>query len=200
MPIEPLYDLHSEKQLLQQIAQGSEPAFRQLFDLYRIRLFSFILDFTHSATDAEELVQDTFVRLWESRLGLSEVDHPRAYIYRMARNNTLNWLAKAARNNQMMRQVWSNMQITGNITEDILDARESRQLIANALSGLSEKKQAIFRMSREQGMKHEEIADSLGLSRSTVKNSLVEILKYLKSSLAPRSLLLALLAGVLKYF
>lgn len=191
---------HSEKELLNQIARSDPNAFRRIFDLYRIRLFSFILDFTHSPADAEELVQDTFMKLWENRHHLSAVDHPGSYIYRMARNNTLNWLAKTSRNDQLRRQVWSNMQMTGNNTEDFLDVRESKQLISAALSGLSEKKQAIFRLSREEGLKHEEIAQLLGLSKSTVKNILVETLKYIKTCLGTQYPLLAFFACVSLFF
>ena len=182
---------HNEFELLRQVAAGKELAFRALFDLYRIRLYSFVFQFTHSNADTEEIVQETFLKLWENRQGLTEVRHPRNYIYTIARNLTLNYLDKVARNEQLVKQVWANMRTTQNNVEEMLAAKEDKAVINEALSYLSEQKQQVFRMSREQGMNHEEIAQQLGLSRSRVKNILVEVLKYLRNYIEPQSYKLA---------
>src|SRR5207245_3620933 len=74
-------------------------------------------------------------------------------------------------------------------TEEILQAQESRKLIHDAVSQLSLQRQTIFQLSREQGLSHEEIAAHLGLSKSRVKNIMVEILKHIKDYLARYSAL-----------
>jgi RNA polymerase sigma-70 factor (ECF subfamily) len=159
-------------------------AFRQLFDLYKLRLFSFVLQMTHSKVDAEEIVQEVFTKLWEIRTDLVNVDYPGKYIYTIARNKTLNHLTKQARDRQLLQQVWLNLSQTENSTEAILQAQESQRLIGEAINRLSLQRQTIFRLSREQGLTHEEIANRLGLSKSRVKNILVEILKHIKDYLS----------------
>jgi len=187
----PLDNLYIDKALLKQVAEGDKLAFRQLFDLYKLRLFAFVLQLTNSKTDAEEIVQDVFAKLWEIRAMLSNVEFPDKYIYTIARNKTLNHLTKLARDRQLLNQLWVNLSQTDNATEEILQAQESRRLISAAVSRLNEQRQTIFRLSREQGFSHDEIAAQLGLSKSRVKNILVEILKHIKDYLARHAALVS---------
>ncbi|MBO9636052.1 MAG: RNA polymerase sigma-70 factor [Chitinophagaceae bacterium] len=173
-----------EKQWLQDIAAGDKSAFRKLFDAYRVQFFNFVFEFTHSAVDAEEIVQETFLKIWENRDALSQVELPRAFIYTILRNHTYNYLKKVARSKQLTNELWANMNQAVNDAEQLLLAKESQELIEAAVSGLSAKKQAVFRMSRVQHLKHEEIAAIMGLSQSTVKNILVETLRHIRQHLA----------------
>ncbi|OQP60559.1 RNA polymerase subunit sigma-70 [Niastella vici] len=188
-----LDNTYTDRELLQQVASGDVVAFRQLFDLYRMRLFSFVLKMTHSAADAEEIVQEVFTKLWTNRDSLPAVEFPGKYIYTIARNKTLNHLARAARDQQLQQQLWINLSPYHNTTEDLLQAQESQRLINEAINLLSPQRQTIFRLSREQGLTHEEIAARLGLSKSRIKNILVEILKHIKEQLVRYSAILPIL-------
>lgn len=183
---------HDENYLFLQIAAGDESAFRALFDAYRERLFSFAWQLCHSAVDAEEVVQDIFLKLWEQRDKLAAIEYPRKYIYSMTRNRTLDLLAKIARNDQMIKDVWTNMSQSDNLTENLLQAEESRRLIQQALEQLPEKKQTIFALSRNQGLSHQEIADQMQLSVQTIKNIVTEVLKHIQVYLSQHSELLAI--------
>jgi RNA polymerase sigma-70 factor (family 1) len=186
-----LENRYTDRELLQLVANGNKGAFKQLFDLYKLKLFTFVLQMTHSRVDAEEIVQDIFARLWESRAGLASVDHPAKYIYTIARNKTLNHLTKLARDRRLLQQLWVNVSQQENPSEELLHARECQQLIGKAISELSLQRQTIFELSREQGLSHEEIANRLGLSKSRVKNIIVEILKHIRDYLAHYSPLIA---------
>lgn len=175
---------YTDRELLQQVASGDPIAFRQLFDLYKLRLYSFVLQMTHSQVDAEEIVQDVFTKLWEGRANLTGVEYPGKYIYTIARNTTLNHLTKLARDRRLLQQLWVNISQHENPTEELLQAQECGQLISKAISQLSPQRQTIFTLSREQGLSHEEIASRLGLSKSRVKNIIVEILKHVRDYLA----------------
>ena len=183
---------YDERELFMQIANGDETAFRMLFDQYRERLYFFAWQLCHSAVEAEEVVQDIFLRLWENRSKLGEVDFPRKYIYIMARNRTLDLLSKIARDQRLISEVWTNMSQSDNYLEDLLHAQDSQLLIDQAVSQLPEKKQAIFLMSRRDGLSLREIADQTGLSIQTVKNILTEVLKHIKAFLARHNALLAI--------
>ncbi|PTS95369.1 RNA polymerase subunit sigma-70 [Pedobacter sp. HMWF019] len=174
------YNLSGERMLLKKIAEGDELAFKHVFELYRNKIYAFVLRFVYSEADAEEIVQDTFFTLWQKRLRLTEVEHPRNYIYTIARHNTYHYLNQVAKSEKLVEQLWVLMQAECNSTEHIMDVRDSEMLIQSALSHLSAQKREVFRMSREQGLSHDEIASMLSLSKSRVKNILVETLKYLK--------------------
>ena len=183
---------YNEKELFRQIAEGDEKAFRVLFDQYRQRLFLFAWQLCHSTVEAEEVVQDIFLKLWVNRLKLAEVDFPRKYIYVMARNRTLDLLSKIARDQQLIKEVWNNISQSDTYLEDMLQAKESQQLINQAISQLSEKKQTIFLLSRRDGLSLDEIAKQMGLSVQTVKNILTETLKHIKAFLSQHAELLAI--------
>lgn len=195
-----IYDLIGEQQLLQQIAIGNESAFKLIFETYRARVFTFVVNFIHSTADAEEIVQDTFLSLWQNRDALVNVEHPRNYIYTMVRNKTLRYLSNVARDEKMLKIVWANMQLAVNPTEEALTLRESREMINRALSMLPEQKQKIFRMCREEGMSHENIALEMQLSKSRVKNIMVEVLRYIKVFLARTSAIPTIVFGFLLVF
>jgi RNA polymerase sigma-70 factor (ECF subfamily) len=184
---------YTDKELLQRLAEGDKASFRQLFDAYRLRLFSFVFQLTNSKVDAEEIVQDVFAKLWEIRQTLHTVEHPGKYIYTIARNKTFNHLAKIARDQQLVQQLWVNLSQADHSTEEMLQANESRQLINEAIHQLSQQKQTIFYLSREQGLSHEAIAIQLGLSKSRVKNVMVEVLKHIKDYLLRHTTFLAVL-------
>lgn len=190
MPAQPVYN---EKELFLRIAAGDENAFRILFDEYRERLFVFAWQLCHSAAEAEEVVQDIFLRLWQNRDNLINVEFPRKYIYVMTRNRTIDLLTKIARDQRLMREVWNNLSEPDNVTEDILQAAETQKLINEAVDRLPEKKQTIFWLSRRDGLSHQQIAAQMNISVQTVKNSLTEILKQIKSFLAEHSEPLAIL-------
>ncbi|GAA0525687.1 RNA polymerase sigma factor [Chitinophaga japonensis] len=183
----------TDTELLQQLRAGDEQAFRQLYNQYSRPLLAFIYQFTHSAVDAEDILQETFLKLWTNHRQLPEIDHFGNYLFIIARNKTLDHLRKTARQQRLVDQVWANITEAANGLEQQLDARESRHLIYHALSQLSQQKQTIFRLSRQEGLSHEAIAARLRLSKSRVKNLQVETLKHIRQFLAQHSLLLAFL-------
>src|SRR5690606_21882632 len=80
-------------------------------------------------------------------------------------------------------QNWLNMQADSINGETLMLCKESQELIQDAIRSLPDVKQRVFRMSREEDMTHEQIAQQLGLSRSRVKNIMVELLKFLRDYL-----------------
>ncbi|MFT3843707.1 MAG: RNA polymerase sigma-70 factor [Lacibacter sp.] len=188
--------LNTEKKLLQDIANGDELAFKEFFELYRNRLFVFVEQLIHSKADAEEIVQDTFLKIWQTAPRLAEIDKPGYYIYTIARNKTLNHIRKITNDKQLMNMVWANHTELDYTLEEKLRTKEVQQLIDNAVAQLSDQKQTVFRLSREKGLSHAEIALHLGLSQSRIKNILVETLKFIKISLQQHSDLLSILFWV----
>jgi RNA polymerase sigma-70 factor (ECF subfamily) len=177
----------NEQFLAKLIAGGDAVAFRKVFDLYKERVFFFILGMVKTNAAAEEIVQEVFIKLWVAREGLAEVENLGIYISVIARNKTIDHLRRAASQKNMVDEIWQAINTAQNTTAEMVEANEFRRLVDEALHRLSQQKQKIFRLSRYEGFSHEEIAQQLHLSRSTVKNHLVETLKYLKCHLADHS-------------
>ncbi|MBW8687040.1 RNA polymerase sigma factor [Chitinophaga rhizophila] len=179
--------------LLEKMRQGDEAAFRQLYDRHSRQVAAFVFHLTHSAVDAEDILQETFLKLWTSREQLPVVVNPASYIFILARNKTLDHLRKIARQQKLVEQVWANISEAADTLELQLDARESQQLINTALSRLTDQQRTIFRLSRHEGLDHATIASRLQLSKSRVKNVQVETLRFLRQFLSRHSELLLLL-------
>ena len=188
-----LYSIYRDEQLVVLLRNDDDEAFVEIYNRYWDKLLAIGYNHAGSKEAAEEIVQDVFTKLWEGRANLTSVEYPGKYIYTIARNKTLNHLTKLARDRRLLQQIWVNVSQSDNATEDLLQAQESQQLINEAVNRLSVQWQTIFQLSREQGLTHEEIAARLGLSKSRVKNILVEILKHIREYLARYSVILSAL-------
>ena len=177
------YQLHNETALFHQLAGGSEEAFEVIFSLYRDRLFRFAFKMIKSSEEADELVQETFVKLWEGRALLSSVNTPENYIFCIIRNKAIDRIRKISLDSRLREQVWKRIEDARCNTEEILFAEDTNQLIQEAFEKLSPQRKVVFKLSRLDGLNHEEIAVQLHISENTVKNHLVSSLRFIREHL-----------------
>ena len=173
---DPIYDDHY---LFQQVAKGDEAAFTQLFHSYTPKLFPFITRFTRNDTIARELVQETFLQLWKNRTELDKVNQPSSWIFRIAANVSISWLRAKGRQQRMLSAVTDSAIPGDTDMADNLEAKELTGIIHRAVDLLPEKRQEIYRLSREHGLTHQQIAEKLDLSQNTVKNQIGIALKFI---------------------
>jgi RNA polymerase sigma-70 factor (family 1) len=176
-----------ERELFRRISEGEEPAFRLIFEAYTPKLLHYCRGMVKSESLAEEIVQDVFLKLWAGRSKLSTVENPNNWLFIIARNRVLDHFRKAVRETRFQAQMYNSIEENRNVTEEQMDESQSRRLIAKALDQLSEQKQRIFKLSRYEGLSHEEIAKELGLSKNTIKNHLVVTLQHIRDWLGKHS-------------
>ena len=160
-----------------------ENAFKQLFDAYKNRLYAYVLAITHSKYIAEEITQEIFVKLWLCRDIIQQVDNLDGYVFTIARNKTLNHLRKAFYDLNLLSELKSRSMLQENNVEERSIAADYNQLIRDALALLSPQRRLVYQLSRGEGLNNEEIALHLQLSRNTVKNHLVEALRFIRNYL-----------------
>jgi RNA polymerase sigma-70 factor (family 1) len=161
----------------------NDDAFRRLFDGYKNRLYGYVLAIAHSPYAAEEITQEIFIKLWLCRDILHQVDNLDGYIFTIARNKTLNYLRKAANDQRLLRELQAFAVPENNNVEERTLAGEYDRLIGDALTFLSPQRRLVYQLSRDKGLNHEEIAHHLHLSRNTVKNHMVEALRFIRQYL-----------------
>lgn len=173
---------HTEKELLRFAADGNEAAFIEMFNSYNNKLYSFLLRITKSEEESLDLVQDIFMKLWINRANLSSIDNFSSYIFRAAQNRALNSFKRSMRKYSILKK-----NPVAPLIDDSIEANLEFKLLETKLSEVIKKlppKQClVYRLNREQGLKHEEIAQQLNLSTSTVKNHMVQALKTIKAFL-----------------
>lgn len=150
---------------LQEVAQGNEAAFRDLFRQYADHLYAYIWQLTKSRELAEEVVQDIFLQIWISREALAEVRNFRNYLFVIARNHALNAMKKMMRERKRAME-WE----LARGEEDTPPPREpDLDIVEEAIRQLPAQQQKAWLLSRRQGKKYQEIAQEMELSRETVK-------------------------------
>lgn len=175
--------LLNEKELFTRMSTGDEAAFSQIFYHYTQCIYSYILNKTKSPETAEEIVQEVFAKVWQSRETFSQVSNYESFLFSMASNKLVDFLRKMAHDEKLKRQVWQTISNTSNITIEELDFKHSQELIKLAVEQLSPQRRKIFLMNKEQGLSRQEIAERLNLSVNTVNNHLNEAVRLVKQYL-----------------
>lgn len=174
---------HTEKELLLLVADGDESAFRQLYDLYDRLLMPYLKDLTRSDHIAEDLVQETMLRVWLNREKISTLEHPRAYIYRMAGNCAYSWLRsrlirKQAEQDKVALEPDSTIAPESNLSFQTITG-----IVRQIIQSMPAQRSRIYIMNREQGLKPAAIAKALNISVSTVNNTLYQAVKTIREEL-----------------
>ncbi|RAK29173.1 RNA polymerase sigma-70 factor, ECF subfamily [Chitinophaga ginsengisegetis] len=186
-------NMNLERQWLEQLAVGEESAFRQLFDRYHPFIYSFALRMTASDTIAKDVVQDVLIKIWINRQSLHTIDNLPAYINRMTRNQVLNGMKRRAHEESIIRELYPFRE-DHNHTEEAALGKELEQLLHKAIGQLPAQQQRVYRMSRLEGLKHDDIAYQLNISRETVKKHMMAALRSVKQYLEDNGNTIGLLA------
>lgn len=186
--------IDNEQLLLKRISDGDEQAFGILFYYYLPALQSFALKFTKSEAAAEEIVQDTFLRVWLNRDKLEHVENVKAWLYKYASNECLSYLRKALKQAKAIDSLMAEEPRESNTTIDTIHLNEINQLVVEAIERLPGQRKKIYLMSRVDGLNIPQIAEKLGLSPNTVKNVLVTSLKSIRDYLDKNGVALTVLA------
>lgn len=173
---------YNEKELLQRIAGGDERAFSAIVNRYTDIIYPHLLSYIKNTARAEEITQDIFLRIWNNREKLPDMDNFPGYVYVITRNR-----AKSA----LKEQLADPAKVPVDPLSDILihpeavelEIKELQQTLDQAIENLPARRKEVFRLSRMEHLTYEEIADQLGISRSAVRQHIVEALVFLRNYL-----------------
>ena len=172
-----IVEKHLHIDLIKKVKQGSYEDFTRLYFMYADLLYGFVLNLTKSPDDAEDILQETFLRIWQTKENLSLETAFEVYIQSDAYQN-----------------------YTENNTENEVYFDEFLDKLNEAKKKLSSRQLVIFELSREKGCSIKDIAEKMGVSEKTVKNQLTLALKTLKSELSLLHYLLLVLLLVRNEF
>ncbi len=175
----PLVDSSTIRRLI----AGDEIAFRKVYDFQSEQVYQLAFRFLKDTAWSEEIVQDVFLKLWLNREGLDEQGNIWLYLYVITKRLCLNKLREVRKSAELFEQLMRNIEMASSQTEERLMAQELEQYAERLIACLPKQQLLIFKLSREEGLTHSEIAEKLGLSPNTVKNHMVQALKTLKSTL-----------------
>jgi RNA polymerase sigma-70 factor (family 1) len=174
------------KELLIRIAEDDTKAFTHLFDQYWLQVFAHVRTYIKDAAQAEDITQDIFFSIWLNRSKLATVADFEPWLHVVTRNRTISGLRKLLRepDNELAGIIPDMPALSGDSPVMMLDYKQSQELLQKAIDQLPPRRRQVFRMSRQEGLTHQEIAEQLQISKATVNEHITEALSFLKSKMA----------------
>ena len=176
---------YTDKELQLKIAEGDEAAFRELFHQYAALVRRNLYSVTKSVVATDDMVQETFLRVWLHRDKLPEIEHFRSWVLHIAYNLGFTHL----RNIKMHQKLVGQLQVAAPYPIQYEPEQAAQFMILSGLvkrtiEKLPKQQKKIYLLSRELGLKPREISVKLGLSESTVKNTLTRAMKNIRDALS----------------
>lgn len=171
-------DVHI-KRLLHSISLDSDQlAYRELFVLLHQPLRQFAYSILKSGEEAEELVSDLFLRIWQKRVELTEIESPLLYFYATAKNLAINRLTKQKRQAALEAKGWLvQLNHTSYDPEQLMMTEEMVNQIRKTIHDLPDRCKLIYKLVKEDGLKQKEAADLLQISVKTIEAQLAIALR-----------------------
>ncbi|WP_222101987.1 RNA polymerase sigma-70 factor [Fluviicola chungangensis] len=175
------YTKVEEKQVITQVVTGDLSTFEMVFRDYYKPLVRYGNTFLKDSDEAEDVVQQVFVSLWEKRTEWEVHTSIRAVLYKAVQNACLNKL-KHLKVRHAYAEDLKAATIPGEVSDPV-QVNELNERIQQALESMPEQCGRIFKMSRFEQLRYQEIADQLGLSVKTVENQMGKALKIVREEL-----------------
>lgn len=171
-----------EKRLVIRLKQGDKAAFTALYDQYWRKVHGFVLLYLSSSVEAEEVVQDVFIKLWNIRSFVDEDRNFKGLLFIVTRNIIFNRSRRTFSDSFFKMTALSAVEDSYEIENEFI-ATDLKQYIDKLVGELSPRQQEVFRLSRDEQLSYREIAERLNLSERTVERHIYDALKYLKENL-----------------
>jgi len=172
------------QQLLNRLKNGDIQAFDQIYELYSHKLFSFVFKILKNEAEVDDIVQEVFVKIWESRDKVEDYKLLNSYIFTIAYNNSIDLIRKRISSNKYLEHLKYSASI--NFTPTIISQIEYNELsnqVEKLITNLPDRQKQVYLLHREKGLTYPEIAEKLGISKNTVENHMAKALKYLRQNL-----------------
>jgi RNA polymerase sigma-70 factor (ECF subfamily) len=184
-----LNDPNHIRSLQQRIALYEDmQAYHALYNLFFNNLHRFCFSFVKSSEAAEEIVSDVFIKLWQIRNKLPEIDNLKVYLYQIAKNFCLNYITRHFKNPVFsLNEMDLETVISLDNPEEMCISADIINTIQQTIRQLPPQCRLIFQMVKEDGMRYKEVAEILQLSVLTVRNQVAIATRKVAEAL-PRSI------------
>jgi RNA polymerase sigma-70 factor (ECF subfamily) len=173
----------NEKNLVTRLKESDQEAFEQLYRLYSGRLLGYLIKFVKSDLYAAELLQDTFIKLWDNRRNVDPDQSFRSYLFRIAENNVYDFFRKAARDKRLQEAIINSAgEIYKHVEEDLF-TKQNEQLLQDAINLLPPKRRQVFQLIKIEERSYDEVSSLLNISASTINDHIVKATKYIRENL-----------------
>ncbi|MBL7736701.1 MAG: RNA polymerase sigma-70 factor [Chitinophagaceae bacterium] len=176
--------LYNEKSLLISVANGDEAAYKELYIQYWDYIYSAALMFIKSPQMAEDIAQDVFAAIWLKREKLRDVVRFESYLFIAARNLIYDRFRQKIFTPSYELSLIEYFHDKSYDPLERITLKEMEIAVHKGVAHLPKLQQTAFRLSRFQGLNHEEIAERMGISKQNVKSNIVRAISNLRKRLS----------------
>lgn len=179
----------SDSELMEEIAHEGEDAFEELILRHQDNLFSYFRRSGAGAHDAEDLAQETFIKIYRHASTYTPSARFTTFLFTVARNTWIDFLRKNRRYNGTVElteltQGIRNNEVASDSPEQAAYMEEARMALTRTLEQLPEKQRQALLLAETQGLKYQEIAQILEIPLGTVKSRIFNAVKFLREGLS----------------
>ncbi len=173
---------HNDEDLLfGQLDMDEKKSFTSLYQSHYETVYFFLLKYLKSEDLSEDICQSVFLKMWENRDKLNEINNLKAYLLTIAKRQAIDFLKRASIEKVALSAILQAYKPIQNTTEDAIKLEEYMTFIERTLANLPAQTRQVFMLCRKQQKSYDEVAMELGISRNTVKKHMVRSLKALKN-------------------
>lgn len=182
-----------EHAILKAVAEGDVNAFSSLFYAHHQQLGAYVFSITKSNEITEEIIQDVFLKLWQTREKLKSINNIKLYLYTITKNQTLNAIRKLANEKKRWQQFEHDVLHTeSEFVTTVPEDNELEKVFEYAVSSLPPQQQKVF-LLRQQGLKNAQIAIEMQISPHSAKKYQQLALQSIEKILRAKAIVISIL-------
>jgi len=187
-----------DQQLVKSLRKGDVFAYNELFHKYSQKVFNFSIKHLENEEDVKDLVQEIFMKIWDKRNEINEKKSFNGFLFTITLNSIRDYFRKKVKNRKLIDKWLEETEPYSDSTVLSIDYRSLEKVVGTLVEKLPHKRQMVFRLSRNEGLSNDEIAEQMNIQKKTVENHLNLALNYLREKLQEHSFL-AIIFFVLFY-
>lgn len=189
-------DSNNLNTIVKRLAGDDKKALDELYNYYYPRLYTFAKRFLKVEDDINDILQDVFIKIWENRRNIKNVETFNAYIFTITKNTVITYFREKTKLIDFESRVREMATSEGYFIDDSVEYNDIKEKVEHLIEQLPEKRKQIFKLSREKGLSHKEIAVQLGISVKTVEDHIMHAIRFLRDHLKPLDIITLLYLAI----
>lgn len=190
-------DTKTDKELAILIRSGDITAFDKIYKRYSNRLYVFVFGILKSQKDAEDIIQEVFIKVWDKRDNINEYLSFQSFLFTIAHNTTISLIRKKIKDTDFtsyLKSIQNPLELSSGSTQ--LEYKELNEQLKITINKLPERQQQVYSLSRNEELSYKEIAKKLDISVNTVENHMVKALKFVRENMSNKTYLSAIFCAL----